>query len=341
MIQFAWPWVFILLPLPWVLRRYIPPADLSASAALKIPFFESIASISHQAQHQHLVKRWQKYCAITAWVLLVIATAGPQKIGDPIHLPQQGRDIMLAVDVSGSMQVPDMRLESKNVDRLSAVKVVAGNFIKRRQSDRLGLILFGSKAYLQTPLTFDRKTVQTMLDDSSIGLAGPRTAIGDAIGLAIKRLQTQAEEGRVLILLTDGVSNAGVLSPEEATQFAAEKGIKIYTIGIGADKLEVPGMLGPQVINPSAELDEKALMHIASQTGGTYFRAKDSQSLNKIYHLIDKLEPISRDKSLFRPHTELYPVLLILALLLCLILIVNKFDLSMRRLHKRGSQYAK
>ncbi len=170
-----------------------------------------------------------------------MAAARPQSVGETVHLPVTGRSIMLAVDLSGSMQTPDMRSGSHAVSRLAAVKAVAGEFIKHRAGDRLGLILFGDEAYLQVPLTLDRNTVRTLLDEAQIGLAGQQTAIGDAIGLAIKRLRDEPIKNRVLILLTDGASNAGNVDPLKAADLAAREGVRIYTIGVGADEMMVPG----------------------------------------------------------------------------------------------------
>ncbi len=173
-----------------------------------------------------------------------------QSFGETIVLPQKGRDIMLAVDISGSMKMEDMSIKGQSVSRLAVVKMVGKEFINSRKGDRLGLILFGSRAYLQTPLTFDTKTVQHMLNDATIGLAGMQTAIGDAIGLAAKRLLDISQENRVLILLTDGGNNSGAVSPLSAAKLAAENNIRIYTIGFGADQLTVPTMFGRQTINP-------------------------------------------------------------------------------------------
>jgi Ca-activated chloride channel family protein len=227
-------------------------------------------------------------------------------VGDPIDLPVSGRDLMLAVDISGSMQIEDIVQGGKQVSRLAAVKKVAGDFIERRVGDRIGLILFGSQAYVQTPLTFDRKTVQSLLQDSAIGLAGEQTAIGDAIGLAVKRLLENPQGSKVLVLLTDGASNAGEVQPIKAAELAAKQGLTIYTIGIGADEMIVNSFFGAQRVNPSADLDEKTLSEIAKATGGKYFRARDGKQLEKIYALLDELQPVIQDKQTFRPQRALF-----------------------------------
>jgi Ca-activated chloride channel family protein len=212
---------------------------------------------------------------------------------------------MLAVDISGSMEADDMLLGNRRADRLSAVKVVAGEFINRREGDRLGLILFGRNAYLQAPLTFDRTTVRTLLMEAAIGLAGKETAMGDAVGLAVKRLREQAQENRVLILLTDGANTAGAVDPLKAADLAAQEGIRIYTIGVGADERLVQGLFGPRRVRGS-DLDEATLKAMSSKTGGRYFRARDTQALQAIYQLLDRLEPAAEEEKIFRPVDELY-----------------------------------
>jgi Ca-activated chloride channel family protein len=192
---------------------------------------------------------------------------------------------------------------------------------QQRADGVVGLILFGSRAYLQTPLTFDRTTVRTLLDEAEIGLAGKETAIGDAIGLAVKRLREQPEEGsRVLILLTDGANNAGEIAPERATALAVQQKIRIYTIGVGADEMLVSGAFGSNRVNPSADLDENMLQDIAAQTGVRYFRARDSAGLATIYELLDELEPVEVDEEVYRPVRELYYWPLAAALALTLLL---------------------
>jgi Ca-activated chloride channel family protein len=185
---------------------------------------------------------------------------------------------------------------------------VANDFLGRRVGDRVGLILFGREAYLQTPLTFDRKTVKTLLDEAVIGLAGKETAIGDAIGLAIRTLDDAGvEQGRrVAILLTDGANTAGAVDPLKAAELAAQRNLVIYTVGIGADALTVRSLFGVRQINPSADLDEAALTAIAAKTGGKYFRARDTAEFLQIYSILDKLEPAESDEQGFRPITELF-----------------------------------
>ncbi len=314
MMAFAWPWMFVLLPLPWLVRRFAPPATPARQAALIVPFLEDFSGI----QDGNVLQGDRKllFAAVIAWILLVAAAARPQWLGEPIEQAVSGRDLMLAVDLSGSMEEQDFIIGGQRVDRLTASKWVASDFIARRTGDRIGLILFGSQAYLQAPLTFDRKTVMTLLDEAVIGLAGENTAIGDAIGLTVKRLGEQQAKSRVLILMTDGANTAGEVSPLKAAQLARQKNLKIYTIGIGADEMVVRNFFGTQRVNPSRDLDEQTLTAIAEQTGGRYFRARDSEQLQQIYQLLDKLEPVQKDQQFFRPKVELFHWPLGLSLLL-------------------------
>lgn len=216
---------------------------------------------------------------------------------------------MLAVDISGSMGTEDLQLGGQLVNRLTVVKNVVSQFIEAREGDRVGLILFGTNAYLQAPLTFDLKTVNRLLIEAPVGIAGGKTAIGDAIGLAVKRLRQRPEGERVLILLTDGANNVGEVAPVKAAELAAQDDIRIYTIGVGADEMRLPsllGVFGARVVNPSAELDEETLTEIADTTGGRYFRAQNTAKLVEIYDIIDDMEPIEQDAETYRPIAVLY-----------------------------------
>lgn len=314
MLEFAWPYALLALPLPLLVFWFAPAAKPKPGAVLKIPFFTAVEGLT--APHLQQRSRLRLALSALAWLLLVLAAGRPQFVGEALSLPVTGRDLLLAVDISGSMQTPDMILDGRQTTRLSAVKRVAGNFIARRTGDRVGLILFGSQAYLQTPLTFDRTTTRTLLYEAEAGLAGKETAIGDAIGLAVKRLRERPQQNRVLILLTDGVNNAGALQPLQAAELAQKEGLRIYTIGVGADEMVVRSFFGNRVINPSAELDEKTLTAIAEQTGGRYFRARDAADLEKIYRLLDELEPVEQNAETFRPVRELYPWPLAFAVLI-------------------------
>jgi Ca-activated chloride channel family protein len=314
MIHFAWLWALLALPLPLLVRWLFPVRNPVEQAALKVPFLNDIAELQTQASLK--TSSWALWLAASAWLLLVLACTRPQWLGDPIEQGISGRDLMMAVDLSRSMEAQDFILNKRPVDRLTAIKAIASDFINRRVSDRIGLILFGTQAYLQTPLTFDRKTVQTLLNEAVIGLAGDNTAIGDAIGLAVKRLKNQPDNSHVLILLTDGANTAGEVTPLKAAELAAANKLKIYTIGIGADEMLVPSLFGNRKVNPSQDLDEKTLVKIAESTGGYYYRARNTDELNNIYMRLDELEPVEKDKQYFRPRTELYMYPLALALAL-------------------------
>jgi Ca-activated chloride channel family protein len=229
---------------------------------------------------------------------------------------------MLAVDLSGSMRTGDMQLAGQQVNRFAAVEAIAGDFIARRNGDEMGLILFGSQAFLVTPLTYDLSAVRAQLQGAAVGLAGTETAIGDAIAVAVKRLSALPEQARVLVLLTDGVNNAGSIAPRDAARAAKAAGVRIYTIGIGATRLRIPGFFGSQLVNPSADLDADMLTDIATQTGGRFFRATDSSELAAAYRAIDALEPMPQHGPALRPRHELFrwPLLAAIALLLLVVL---------------------
>lgn len=298
----AWPWLLLLLPLPWLARRWLAAAPGAGLQALKVPWFDRVSD----AAGGWMKRTGLAVAASVMWALLLIAAARPQWVGEIETLPVTGRDLLLAVDISGSMDTQDMVLGGQSVNRLAVVKKVAGEFIQRRRGDRVGLVLFGSRAYLQTPLTFDTQTTAILLDEAEIGLAGRETAIGDAIGLAVKRLREDAASERVLILLTDGANTSGEVQPLQATEFAAREGLRIYTVGVGADEMMVQDFFGTRLVNPSADLDEDTLKAIAERTGGAYFRARDARALARIYEQLDELEPVESDQEAVRPVDELF-----------------------------------
>lgn len=321
MLQLAWPWVLAAAALPLIIAWLIPAARGSTEAALRIPFFPRVAAWSDESSVH--TRRWRVLVAACAWLALVLAAARPQWVGDPVALRITGRDLMLAVDLSGSMKRRDMKVDDQWVSRLEVVKQVAGEFIERRDGDRIGLILFGTRAYLQAPLTFDRPTVRTLLEEAVIGLAGEQTAIGDAIGLGVKRLRERPAGNRVLILLTDGANTAGEVHPMDAARFAAKLNLKIYTIGVGADVAMMRRLYGTARVNPSSDLDEPTLAAIARATGGRYFRARETRELVDIYRTLDELEPVIGDEEQFRPTAELFHWPLALAVLLSISLMAG------------------
>ncbi|MCX7554303.1 VWA domain-containing protein [Marinicella sp. S1101] len=310
MYNFDWPWVFFLLPLPWLVRM-LPKVSQASITTIDAPFLNDLfGSKSGEFQPRASVFN------VLPWLLLLLAVSKPQWIGEAVPLPVEGRDLMLAIDISGSMEQKDMQINGQAVDRLTAVKKVAGEFIERRVGDRLGLILFGENAYLQVPLTFDRETVKTLLFEAAIGLAGKSTAIGDSIGLAVKKAREAEQGNRVLIVLTDGQNTAGAIEPLKAAELARAEALKIYTIGVGADELVVNSFFGGQRrINPSSDLDEASLKRIAAITEGEYFRARDTNELEQIYAILDELEPLAEEEQFYRPTKELYMWPLFAALL--------------------------
>jgi len=304
----AWPWMLAALPLPMLVRKLVAPAAGTADAGLRVPSLSGFALLSERSEVEQLLN-WRFWLMAIAWILLVLASARPERIGDELDVPVSGRNLMLAVDLSGSMDAKDFELGNRSVDRLTATKAVASDFISRREGDRIGLILFGEKAYLQVPLTLDRETVKVLLLEAFIGLAGEKTAIGDAITLAVKRIHEQGANAdeQVLILLTDGANTAGAVQPIRAAELAQQIGLRIYTIGIGADSMLVNSLLGGmRRTNPSADLDEETLTKIAELTGGRYFRAKDTAALQEIYRILDKMEPVEEPEAGFRPVKSLY-----------------------------------
>lgn len=309
----------MLLPLPWIVKRFIPAAPPPTGGTLFVPFVSAISkhgeSQSHLAEHSTVIRRGVLLC----WILLVLAASRPQWLGDFVTMPETGRNLLLAVDVSGSMEMAD--LDHGGFTRLDVVKQVAGDFIQRRKGDRIGLILFGSQAYLQAPLTFDRATVNTFLKETVIGIAGRDTAIGDAIGLALKRLQG-IEGETVMVLLTDGANTAGNIQPGKAAELAAQQGLRIHTIGIGGESEAASDSFGAQMSNPAADLDEETLKVIARVTGGSYFRAADRESLADIYQQLDALEPVEMNDRSVRPVIALYPWPLGLSFLLSQVLAI-------------------
>lgn len=318
MFEFALPWIFLLLPLPWLARKLLPKSE-PLTSALKVPYYQQLPSKggSSPVNRLNLVLLW------LLWILLLTAAARPQWYGAPISQTSSARDLLIAVDISGSMETPDMILNGNPAMRISAVKQVVGDFVERRQGDRLGLVLFGTRAYLQAPLTFDRETVNTLLREAQIGFAGQGTAIGDAIGLSVKRLTQRPAEQRVVILLTDGANTAGEVSPLKAAELAKQAGVTVYTIGIGAEEMVQPGLLGSRFgarrVNPSRDLDGETLQRIAKETGGQYFRAHNPEELTKIYAELDRLEPVEQEAETYRPLKSLFVWPVAIALVIALI----------------------
>ncbi|MGB0941973.1 MAG: vWA domain-containing protein [Marinomonas sp.] len=306
MLEFIWPWFLIVAIAPFFLKfgRSAEP-DQKALWWPNITQFNQ-AEISIKLKRQSFSKHLIKLFLWISWLLLVIAISRPVWLGEPKVVTPSGRDLLIALDLSGSMQTADMKINQQAVDRLQAAKQVLDRFIKERKGDRIGIIVFGSKAYLQAPLSYDLDTIAQLVNETQIGFAGENTAIGDAIGLGIKRLANIDADKRVMILMTDGANTAGRVKPDQAAQFAAKQGVKIHTIGIGAEQMISQGFFGPRVINPSTDLDEELLQKIADMTEGQYFRAKSTQELESIYATLDELEPTPGEDQWQRPKTTLF-----------------------------------
>ncbi len=326
MIQFAYPYALFLLILPFFIRMLLPAVKGLHGDALHIPFIQDLQNIVTKSSGTNtLPTNNTSHLSFSAlllwmiWLLLTLAVSRPQFAGEPINIRTENHDILLVVDISTSMLEPDFALAGRRINRLTAVKKTALEFMDKRLDDRIGLILFGTNAYLQAPLTYDRKSVGEILLSADAGMAGQSTAIGDSLGLALKTLKnTPNLDRKIIILLTDGENNDGSLSLPQAIKLAQDEGVKIYTIGVGAEQAFHASFFGIQ-IGKSSPLDEKSLQEIANATQGQYFRAKDTTSLEKIYEIIDKLEPTSNESQTVQEVTELYYCPLILAVILALL----------------------
>ena len=302
---FAWPAWLMALPLPWLVRWLLPPAGGQATA-LRVPWGERLIAVGGSAGPART--RPIGLLPLLAWSLLCVAAARPQQLGEVVQPPQTSRSLMLALDLSGSMDERDIELNGRTVSRLTAAKAVIADFLERRHGDRVGLIVFGDRAYALTPLTRDLDTVQEQLDGTVAGLAGRATAIGDAIALGTKRLQAQPAEQRLLILLTDGISNAGALDPPKAAAIARDAGVRIHTIAFGGYGAGL-SVFGVPIRMPGGAdtTDEEGLRRIADLTGGRAYVARDADQLKGIYAEIDRLEPVKLPGQRLRPKIERYP----------------------------------
>lgn len=332
MLSLAYPWVLVIALLP-LLIQWHRPARRQVDAPV-LPTGHWLSGLPGVSRQGSATPWWRKLLLALLWLLLVLALARPQYVGEQVQMPLTGRDLMLVVDISPSMDERDMVIQGRSINRLQAVKHVLNDFISRRKGDRLGLILFGTEPYVQAPLTFDLETVRALMQESGLGMAGRATAIGDAIGLSVKRLRERPQEQRVAVLLTDGANTAGEISPDKATEIAAAAGVRLYTIGIGADTMVQRGLLGSRRVNPSRDLDEGLLTRMAQATGGEYFRARSLPELEMIYESINQLEAIELEGKLYRPVTELFiwPA----GLAVCSWLLVALASLAARRRQSRS-----
>jgi len=321
MLGFAWPWALLIWPLPWLARLWLPASE-RAGLAIRVPLLDR-EGVDAAAMHRADSKLAGPLLWLI-WSALIIAASRPFWIGDPITRTISGRDLMLAVDVSGSMSEADMSIDSRVASRLEVLKVVVGRFIERRRGDRIGLILFGTRAYNYVPLTFDLDTLKQLLLDVSTGLAGRHTAIGDAIGIAIKAMREEQATHKVLILVTDGSNTAGFENPLLAAAAARQQGMTIHTIGVGSDLESLSRVYGQQNIPTGVVLNESLLRGIAEVSGGRYFRATDSEALERIYQSLDRLEPVEYQYHAYRPRAALFHWPLLAALLLLCSLLATK-----------------
>ncbi len=322
MLRFTSPWYFLLLLLVpllvWYRHRRHRPLTMASSALFPVADIEASTAL-----RLRLLVPAIKYAAL---VLMIVALARPQWGTERTEVQTEGINIVLALDLSESMAALDFNKKGHVVNRLEAVRGVVQDFVGGRTGDRIGMVVFGTHAYTQLPLTRDYNTIVSMLDRLKIGAAGERTAIGDAIGISIKRLADIASKSNIIILLTDGQSNAGELSPETATVIAKEKKVKIYTIGVGtrgkAPFLINDPLFGERYVYQRVNIDEDTLKTIAEKTGGRYFRAEDLGGLQEIYDTIGELEKTEVKVNIFADYSEAYPYLLLPAILLLPVYII-------------------
>ena len=326
MITFLYPYLVVLVLLPFAVRYLLPRVKGLYGDALQVPFLHDFAAINEKSgQRVGSISGSDKlslsfWLWFLVWVLLPLAVMRPIEVGEPIRIKNEGRDILMVTDISTSMLEQDFALQGRRLDRLTAVKLVASDFIKKRPSDRIGLVLFGTRAYLQVPLTYDKASLEEVLMSMEAGMAGNSTAIGDALGLGLKSLQNEDKESKnnkIIILLTDGENNDGKLSLPEAIQLAKKEGVKVYTIGVGGGSFSLANaFFGIK----TSSLDEKSLKELADETKGRYFRADDVAGLLNVYKAIDALEPKETEENFIYPKTELYYVPLLSAIILAMIL---------------------
>lgn len=305
MFSFLWPIIAVILPLPLIIRHLLKPApeNIESSGAIRVPFFNRLEKISGKKATLFKGNPWG---VVLAWIFLVIAAMRPVWLGSPVPVQNNARSIMLALDVSGSMGEEDFDLKGRPVTRLDMLKILTDDFIQSRSGDNIGLVIFGSEAYIYAPLSPDIKTLREMNSEIGIGIAGQQTAIGEALALATQNSATVPAESRIVILMSDGYQNAGSVSVEDGIKLAQSQGVKVYTVGIGSSAKLVQDFFGTIAVNPSLDLDEKALKEIADKTGGQYFRAKTTKDLSEIYTLINQLEPLEQDEHFIQPRKELF-----------------------------------
>jgi Ca-activated chloride channel family protein len=346
MFDFHWPWMALLLAIPWIIKRFWPQpkserneAMEGLQATLLHPNLSHLsAAFQTRRPKQSLSKHLYHILLHILWLCLVLALMRPQWLEPYTENRNAGYDLMLAVDASRSMNALDFSLNNQQVSRMQVIKGVVSKFIEGRQGDRIGLIIFGSRAYLLSPLTYDRTAVSSLLNDVIPRIAGDGTAIGDALGLGVKKLRKRPEGSRVLLLIADGENTAGTIPPLKAAQLASQEGIRVYSIGVGSDKKRIPIMENGRIITRSdLGFNEQAMQAIAKAGNGAYFRATDTEALEKIYQKIDELEKTEAESRVVSIPQPLYQWPLSIALLLLLILGVYPEG---RQRQLRGGGYA-
>ena len=330
MIEFAYPNFLWLMLLPVCVYYILPSVHRMYGDALKVPFVRDIAEVKSHFKGLRVVRSravssyLKMFLLSIVWLCLIVALCRPQWVGEPMKVQNEGRDILLVVDISRSMLERDFQYHGKYYDRLSVVKQVVSEFVDKRNEDKIGLVLFGTRAYLQVPLTYDKQAIKDTLYATDAGMAGNSTSIGDAIGVGLKNMPPDEHHNKVIILLTDGENNDGSLSMPQAIELAAQENVKVYTIGVGSDETAILG--GLFVMQRDTELDEESLEKLAEATQGTYFRAKDVDSLQRVYEKIDQLEPQKREGRFVQETRELfyYPASMALMLFILLMLMTRK-----------------
>jgi Ca-activated chloride channel family protein len=312
MFSFSAPWVFLLLPLPLLVYAIAPPRR-ETTVSIRIPFFRRVAQAAGvEPQSGSMIRtraRLQTASAGLIWILLVLALARPERLGDPVVMEKSARDVVLALDISGSMDQRDFQTGSgAPMQRLEAVKEVLKQFISERDGDRMALIIFGTRAFIQAPFTEDLNSLNGFLDQTQVGMAGPNTALGDAIGLGIRTFESSEVDQRLMIVLSDGADTSSRMTPVNASAIAAEKNVVVYTIGVGD-----PNATGED------RVDLQALKDIADRTGGEYFFADDATALEQTYARIDSLNPRMVETQSYRPKQSLAHIPLLIALIVILV----------------------
>lgn len=329
-VDFAWVWflwlLLLLIPM-WMVQKRSHGTVIHSYLALMVRKLGG--NIGPRGQLRTFL-----FMALV-WSLLVLALMRPIRLGEPIELSREGRNIMMVLDISESMETPDMIMNASATDRLTVAKSILMDFVEKRKTDRLGLVIFASKAMLHAPLTFDHRALKTFIDESEIGFLGPKTAFGDALALSVKKLMEERGQS-VIIALTDGQTNAGYVEPQMAASMAKSAGIKIFVVGMGAERMQVRSFFGNGVVNPSSDLDEAepVLRQITESTGGEYFRAHDSAALASAYQKIDELMPSLGEPRVLVPRRELFFWPLGIALLLLTVLpLINRIKGGLRKGH--------